>query len=160
MFSGNFQPVFSVADVAVDSQKSLWGNFIAQLNNLVNQFIMRRNFTHLFFRTQMNRQVHDVLFENCRQPLSPFIDISIAQPSFYANWQSRFFGSVNCGYRYVGSTNQSRATAFNGRLGGTAHIDINSVKTKFRAVLRESFHVPWLATPDLCNQWLLIVGFN
>ena len=135
MFSGNFQPMFSVADVAVDSQERLWGNFIAQFNNLINQFIMRRNFAHLFFCAQMNCQVHNVLLENCRQPLAPLVDVSIAQPSFYANGQSRFFGGINCGYCYIGSTDQSRTAAFNRRLGGTT----------------ESFHIPWLATPDLCN---------
>lgn len=28
MFSGNFQAMFSIANVAVDSQERLWGNFI------------------------------------------------------------------------------------------------------------------------------------
>ncbi len=62
---------------------------------------------------------------NCRQPLRATRRRKYGPVGFYANeLKSRFLAASIAAILYTRVDEQSRTTAFNGRFGGTSHIDI------------------------------------
>ena len=81
----NLKRVLPIAYITIDRQQSIRRYLIAQFLDRRNEFVVCRHFAHLFFGTQVNRQVFDILLQDMFEPGCPFIDFRVAKTGLHAH---------------------------------------------------------------------------
>ena len=107
----------AVFNITINSKERLRCNFVTERFDFRDKFEMGVHLAHLLARTKVNSKVHNVLLEDVRQPIFPFVGTDITKACLNAYRKASFFGNGNNVSCEVWSANKPAASpTFNDRL--------------------------------------------
>lgn len=123
----------AVFDVAVDEELGLGGVLGAELENLRDEFVVRRDFGHLFASAEMDGERGGMFFEDGRKPSLIFINEGEAKAGFDRDRKSvgAGYGVAIAGYGEVWRLNHSgAATGFVDMFVGATKVEVDTGKAE------------------------------